>query len=168
MKKTSVLLFFIVMFFSFNISSTKSKEYNNSFERAPILEEYKISNKDSEVIAPTIRAEREFTLIDAMNYSIDVIKDASFPATYRLSNNAGDNQLTVKNQGTTNTCWTFASTSSLESNLRIRQNNYTDYNTFHMNNALAYSYESGYNTYGNKRTIVLVILIMQYYIGLVT
>ena len=46
-------------------------------------------------------------------------------------------------------------TSSLESNLRIRQNNYTDYSTFHMNNALAYSYSSGYNTYGHPSNEVL-------------
>ena len=147
MKKL-LYLFFIVILFNINIIETNST-YSLP-EMAPVNEEYVISSKEEEVIPPLVRAGKEDNLITKIDEYSTIIKDANAPTFFKLTNSNGGNLLSVKNQGSANLCWAFSATSVLESNLRLKNNIYTEYNPYHINGVLSYTYSNGNNIYGTK------------------
>jgi len=152
MKKVNIFILVLLTFLlcNSNITIASSEEYNNYIEVAPLTREYRNNSKDNEVTPPIIRAEKENTMINTIDTFSSIITDVTSPSSFRLKNNSGGNLLSVKNQGTSNICWAFAGTSTLESNLRLSIDNYTNYSPYHINNSLAYTYSSGQNNYGNK------------------
>jgi len=83
---------------------------------------------------------------------------STLPSKYDLRDVDGKSYVTsVKNQGQTNLCWSFASAGALESNILVNGGNAYDFSAFHTSNALAFQFSDYYNPYGSKE--------INYYMG---
>ena len=60
-------------------------------------------------------------------------------------------EIPVKNQKSTQDCWAFATTTSLETNLQLRNNQKYDFSERHMTYATSREFKDGINNLGHNR-----------------
>lgn len=62
-------------------------------------------------------------------------------------------EVPVKNQGTTQDCWTFANNTALETNLQLKNNQKYDFSERHMTYATSKQFKDGINPEGHNRKV---------------
>lgn len=105
------------------ILATDNYNYNNIITKKEYTEEFQnwleLSEEDRQEVLMPSTYEVESTDEEYKNiFSKLKTAIASFSATYNLEDVIGEN-IIVKNQGTTNSCWAFASIASLETNIAM-------------------------------------------------
>lgn len=111
------------------------------------------------LLAPKVQANAEIQLIDAVPIQkTRTTISASALVDKRLLASTGfdlreEITVRVKDQKTTNTCWTFASNTVLETNLLLTKNQTYDFSERHMEYATTKTFSDGTNTLGHNREL---------------
>ena len=111
------------------------------------------------LLAPKVQANNELKIMDAVPIPNErtIINSSALVDKRLLATTSFDlrEELTVrvKDQKTTNTCWTFASNTVLETNLLLTKNQQYDFSERHMEYATSKTFSDGTNTLGHNREL---------------
>lgn len=148
-KLNKVLLFLVIGVILLPFYNVKA------YQLCPKSEEYikweALKDKDK-YLQPKYCAE---TALKKVAYSRNsLVKEVLPPPFYDLRDVAGVNYTTaVKNQGTTGMCWAFATTSVLESKMKLMGDVPIIYSPRHIEYATSYQFLDGINPLGYNRTV---------------
>mgnify|MGYP004501572349 CR=1 FL=1 len=159
MKKQKKLLLQILIFFIIVLSGCRV--FAVDFGQIEISEEYKkymeLSDEEQEkVIMPRMYDVLEKTTVVTNPLRLAQILGATVDSKYSLRDVIPANMV-VRNQQTTNTCWTFSSIGMLESTLALQdyKNGKSpvayDFSERHMDYAMSYTFKDGINKKGFYR-----------------
>lgn len=165
MKKQKKFLIQILIFFTIVLSCSEIFANENSYNMTMVetTEEYKEYIELSDEEKKNILEPRQYDISKTQSIVKNPLRLARRLATtvkesYTLKDTIPEN-MTIKNQQETNTCWTFAELGMLESHLALMdyKNNKSpivyDYSERHMEYATSKTFKDGINTIGFNREI---------------
>lgn len=156
-KKTKIIIFISILLFIIincnivNAAHISQLDYSEEYKEWLALPE----DERNKVIAPKmfdidVRIS-ENNLYTKIKTLMNSVTNSSFDLRSKISNN-----LKIRNQGNTNACWAFATLSSLETNLAIKDNSKIyDYSESHMDYSTSQSFTDGKLANGFTRDVAV-------------
>lgn len=147
MKKKSLIIVVILILFVISGTNISNGAYTEQYERYIELSD----EEKADLIEPRADNIDIKDGIKASNQKKYQILKATIEDKYFLGDNI---ELTVKDQKNTNSCWTFVTTSSLESNISLKTKKTSPlYSTRHLEYATSKTFLDGINKRGFNREV---------------